>query len=116
ERNRGDRKRNRAVQGQAERAPEQDVEATALQAETAPHADTNGQHEEQPVIDTTAPITDEQGSEAAAILEEIITRMGIAGSATFVRSDDGSARINVSSEDSAILIGRKGRNLGAMQY
>jgi spoIIIJ-associated protein len=67
-------------------------------------------------IDTTAPITDEQGVEAATLLEEIIAKMGIAGTAAFVRSEDGSARINVSSEDSAILIGRKGRNLSAMQY
>ena len=30
--------------------------------------------------------------------------------------DDGAARLNIASEDSALLIGRKGRNLQAMQY
>ena len=72
--------------------------------------------DEQAMVDTTAPITDEQGNEAAAVLEEIIAKMGIEGKTSFVRPEDGSARINVSSEDSAILIGRKGRNLSAMQY
>lgn len=72
--------------------------------------------DEQALIDNAAPITDEQGAEAAVALQEIITRMGIAATTAFVRSDDGSARVNVSSEDSAILIGRKGRNLNAMQY
>ncbi|NIA16227.1 MAG: KH domain-containing protein, partial [Nitrospiraceae bacterium] len=31
-------------------------------------------------------------------------------------TEDGGARLNVESEDSAILIGRKGRNLQALQY
>jgi len=66
--------------------------------------------------DIIEPITDAQGTEAAGLLEEIISKMGIEAKADFARCDDGSARLNVSSEDSAILIGRKGRNLGAMQY
>lgn len=69
-----------------------------------------------PVVDTTEPITDAQGAEASALLEEMIAKMGITATATFVRTEDGSARINVASEDSAILIGRKGRNLSALQY
>lgn len=66
--------------------------------------------------ETFAPISDAQGSEAAALLEEIIAKMGIDGKATFSRAKDGSARLNVESADGAILIGRKGRNLSALQY
>ena len=61
-------------------------------------------------------ITDEQGKEAAALLQEIIAKMGIEAKSVFQRGEDGLARINVESEDGAILIGRKGRNLSAMQY
>jgi len=63
-----------------------------------------------------APLTDIQGKEAAALLQEIITKMGMEAGVEFLRGDDGSARLNVSAEDSAILIGRKGNNLNAMQY
>jgi len=66
--------------------------------------------------ETFAPISDGQGKEAAALLEEIIRKMGIEGKAVFSRADDGSARLNVESPDGAILIGRKGRNLSALQY
>ncbi len=62
------------------------------------------------------PITDEQGKEAAALLQEIIGKMGIEAKVAFARISDGTARLNVESEDGAILIGRKGRNLSAMQY
>jgi len=66
--------------------------------------------------EVTEPITDEQGAAAATLLQEVIDKMGIEASVSFVRTDDGSARLDVASEDSAILIGRKGRTLGAMQY
>lgn len=66
--------------------------------------------------DINITITDEQGQEAAALLEEVIAKMGLSGVVEFVRVDDGSARLNVTSDDGALLIGRKGRNLSAMQY
>ena len=66
--------------------------------------------------DFNATITDEQGMEAAALLEEIIAKMDLTGAVEFARTEDGSSRLNVTSEDGAILIGRKGRNLSAMQY
>ena len=63
-----------------------------------------------------ASISDEQGKEAAALLQEVIQKMGIINTVEFARAKDGSARLNVESPDSAILIGRKGRNLSALQY
>jgi len=62
------------------------------------------------------PISDAQGNEAAALLQEIIAKMDITAKVEFARGEDGSARLNVESEDGALLIGRKGRNLGALQY
>ncbi len=61
-------------------------------------------------------ITDEQGKEAAALLEAIIGKMEIKAAVEFSRGGDEAARLNVESEDGAILIGRKGRTLSAMQY
>ncbi len=66
--------------------------------------------------ETFAPISDEQGREAAAILQEIITKMGMEATVEFARVDDGAARLNVTSEDGGILIGRKGRTLSDLQY
>ncbi len=54
-------------------------------------------------------------NEAAALLKEIIEKMGIEASVSSEVNEEG-VRLNVESPDSAILIGRKGRNLNAMQY
>ncbi len=113
-RNRG-RKREDRPEGEERQERPQRRERPAAEESTAPVSG------EEPTVDGIAadaiePITDAQGNEAAALLEEIISNMGIEAKAAFTRSEDGSARLNVTSEDSAILIGRKGRNLSAMQY
>ena len=46
----------------------------------------------------------------------MIAKMGIEAEVTFVHTEDGAAKLDVRSQDSAMLIGRKGRTLGAMQY
>lgn len=70
------------------------------------------QQEREPL----APISDERREEAAALLREIITKMGIEATISSSAMGDGGARINVESPDSAILIGRKGRTLQSLQY
>lgn len=74
--------------------------------------------EERPREDDVeiTPLTDEQGREAAAMLQAIVEKMGLQATVTYQRGDDGTARLNIESEDSALLIGRKGRNLQSMQY
>jgi len=62
------------------------------------------------------PISDEQGNEAAALLTEVIAKMGMVAEVAFERNPDQTARLTVKSEDGAILIGRKGRTLSALQY
>lgn len=61
-------------------------------------------------------LTDAQSSEAAALLHEIIANMGIESTVQPVESEQGGLKLAVESPDSALLIGRKGRNLTAMQY
>ncbi|MCK5862470.1 MAG: Jag N-terminal domain-containing protein [Candidatus Hydrogenedentes bacterium] len=62
-------------------------------------------------------ITDEQGKEAAAMLSETLELMELNGDVSFTRSEDGSARLTIESEDDGgILIGKRGVTLHAIQY
>jgi spoIIIJ-associated protein len=54
--------------------------------------------------------------EAAAILQEVIDRMKITATVTGEVIEDDTLLLKVVSEDSAILIGRKGRTLSALQF
>lgn len=62
------------------------------------------------------PLPETTVNEAAALLAEVIQRMGVEVKVTATQSDDGAVRLQVESPDSALLIGRKGRNLEALQY
>ncbi|MBI4560060.1 MAG: protein jag [Candidatus Hydrogenedentes bacterium] len=61
-------------------------------------------------------LADVPDPQAAALLREVITRMGMEATVTSEPADNGGLRLKVASPDSAILIGRKGQNLQAMQY
>ena len=65
---------------------------------------------------TAEKLSDNSGADAGALLEEIIRLMGIEAKVEYAPTEDGNARLNVRSQDSAILIGRKGRNLNALQH
>jgi spoIIIJ-associated protein len=56
------------------------------------------------------------GVESAAYLQEIITEMGMESTVTSHINEELDIVLEVAAEDSAILIGRKGRNLEAMQF
>jgi spoIIIJ-associated protein len=62
------------------------------------------------------PLDAARGGEAAALLAEVISLMGLEASVAAAVDEEGGTKLVVDSPDSAILIGRKGRNLGAMQY
>ena len=68
--------------------------------------------EEKPVV----PISDARREELTALLAELIRLMGIEATVTSNATEDGGAILSVESKDSAILIGRKGRTLQALQY
>lgn len=54
--------------------------------------------------------------EAASLLQEVIDLMGITATVAGEVGEEDTLVLKVSSEDSAILIGRKGRTLSAMQF
>ena len=56
------------------------------------------------------------GREAAALLNEVIANMGIEATVVSAISETNDILLNVSSADSAALIGRKGRTLSSLQF
>jgi spoIIIJ-associated protein len=71
---------------------------------------------EETPAEPAQPISDARREEAAALLGELMQKMSIEATVSSQAMDDGGARINVDSPDSALLIGRKGKNLEALQY
>ncbi len=59
---------------------------------------------------------DSMSKSAAALLEEIIEKMGMEATVGSSINDENNIVLDVASESSAILIGRKGRNLDALQF
>ncbi|MFP6598242.1 MAG: R3H domain-containing nucleic acid-binding protein, partial [Candidatus Hydrogenedentota bacterium] len=56
------------------------------------------------------------GKEAAVFLQEIITKMSMESTVTSRLDSEAEILLEVAAADSAILIGRKGRNLQALQF
>jgi spoIIIJ-associated protein len=112
-----------AAQQERTRRPEKGVDQQVRQkapAQERPAQEKKAPREERPEETKAAtpiqPITDARREEAAALLAEVITKMGLEVTVTSEATEDGGARINVDSPDSALLIGRKGRNLESLQY
>ena len=59
---------------------------------------------------------EEMGRAAAALLNEIIEKMGMKSTVESSLNEDADIVLDVSSDDSAILIGRKGRSREALQF
>ncbi len=78
-----------------------------------PRRDRPERKQERPPMDPEAAAA--MGNAAAALLQEVIAKMGMESTVTSELRTEGDILLNVASEDSAILIGRKGRNLSAMQ-
>ena len=62
------------------------------------------------------PVPEEKLAEAVAVFTEMLTMTGIEVTVTAENGEDGRAVLAVSSNDSALLIGRKARNLESLQY
>ncbi len=63
-----------------------------------------------------SPLTEARAVDAANLLKELIEKMGIEVTVSHKLTPEGGIALAVDSPDSAILIGRKGRNLAALQY
>lgn len=109
------RQKGQAARPPREPRPERSPRPEAPDSEPGPGGEGRAFDTPAPEFDTV-PMTDEQGREAAALLQDVIGKMGIEAQVEYKRDADGSARLDVASPDSALLIGRKGRNLQAMQY
>lgn len=78
------------------------------------------EHTPKPRRERTEPIDPEKAaamaSNGAAILQEIVEKMGMQCTVTGTVLEDGEILLHIDSEDSAILIGRKGSTLHALQF
>ncbi len=72
--------------------------------------------ESLPAREPLPPISDERREEIAGLLRDILAKMGFPATVAGTATEDGGARLNIQSEDSALLIGRRGNNLEALQY
>lgn len=88
-----------------ERAPRPERPPREARAEARP----------APKTDFDSPEAQEHAREAAALLTEIVKRMGIEATVQAQPTEEGF-KLQIASADSAILIGRKGRTLSSLQY
>lgn len=71
----------------------------------------------KPAPKPVEPIDEARAQEAAALLEQVVRLMGMEGSVVSEPvPGEGTVILKVSTTDSAMLIGRKGRTLNALQY
>ncbi|MCX8064138.1 MAG: Jag N-terminal domain-containing protein [Candidatus Hydrogenedentes bacterium] len=61
-------------------------------------------------------ITEEQGAEASSLLKELLSKMGIDAQVKYLRTPEGVPKLEIDSQDGALIIGRKGGNLEAIQF
>lgn len=61
-------------------------------------------------------ITEEEGAEASSLLKELLAKMGIEAQVRYVRTSEGVPKLEIESQDGALIIGRKGANLDAIQF
>ncbi|GEM_PF-218646 len=84
--------------------------------ERKPMQSTSPESTPQKEVKTAGRITEEQGMEAASLLRELLSKMGIEAQVKFVRTAEGVPKLEIESQDGALIIGRKGGNLEAIQF
>ncbi len=83
-----------------------------MMSEQPPIEGNEGSHEKK----DRANVTDAQGNEASALLSEMLQKMGIESTVRFVRTEDGTPKLEIESQDGALLIGRRGSHLETIQF
>lgn len=61
-------------------------------------------------------VTDAQGNEASALLAEMLNKMGIESTVNFIRTEDGTPKLIIESQEGALLIGKRGSHLETIQF
>lgn len=98
---------------EATRLAEQFDNGDDLQEEIVVEPIPEGAREEEAI----EPISDDQGKEMAATLKEMVDLMGLQANVSFVRDKEDNPCLAMKSDnDSAILIGKHGITLNALQY
>lgn len=113
-RDRGDRP-NRNSGGRDER-PRRDDRPRANNRDAANGEDRKPAEQKPAPPKATPAELEARGTEGAALLQEVIAKMGIESTVTHAAHEESGIQLNVASEDSAILIGRKGQTLRSLQY
>jgi len=115
-RNRDDR--NRAPQDRDQRQGRDDEAFDHLRSRSDRDEDAGAASEGNGAAEAPAAprMTEAEIAAAASLLSEMITKSGMEATVSHKVSDEGEVTLTVESPDSALLIGRKGRNLEAMQY
>ena len=124
---RGGNRQRRGGDGRGDRAPKSQQQPHMVRASKETRRPRPAEHKaprpstpSPPQRQRTTPIdqeaADSMSKSAAALLEEIIGKMGMEASVDSSINDENNIVLDISSESSAILIGRKGRNLDALQF
>ncbi len=100
--------------GSSSRRGREDRQERDARPKRQPRRERPERKRERPPLDAETAKT--MGNAAAALLQEVIAKMGMESTVSSEVGTDGDILLNVESKDSAILIGRKGRNLSAMQF
>ncbi len=122
--NRGERREPPRAQGRTnDRRGERPGPRPAQGPRTRDNGNRNARRDEEPREAPTPrpaipsrPLGEGEITAASELLQEMILHMGITAKVTSHVNEEGSVVLAVESEDSAILIGRKGRTLHALQY
>jgi len=112
-------KRDRGGNGRSKGRSDRKDEAPKKAKESAPKREPRRREEpkaDKPPKELNPAELERRGHEAAALLKELIEKMGMESEVTSHVLDEGGIRLDVQAEDSAILIGRKGQTLRSMQY
>ena len=99
-------------QNKGRRRPPQDKPARAPKPDSPPPPKPETVDEVETAVD---PPSDEILAAVAKFVEGTIERMGYPGSAAYTKSDGAKLIYEITSESSNILIGKKGKNLDALQ-
>ena len=108
--------KERAPEPRPAKAKKEPAPERTAKKEPVPERPAKKDDRSQPPREEAASVPPEMANESAAMLQTLVRHMGMEAKVEGRIDEEGSIRLDVDSEDSAILIGRKGQTLAALQY